>query len=271
MSTVEELEAPAKSENDKKSYRVIRLENGLKALLISAPVDDGNATDSNKKAACALCVDVGYFSDPFDVQGLAHFLGLQFCLFSKLLQYAFSISSFRFLSTFPFAEHMIFLGSEKYPIENEFEQFMQKSGGSDNASTDDDVTTFYFHVSEHLLDDALDRFSNLIKAPLLLKESMMREREAVDSEFSSRKAAESLRQMQILAQLSRKSHPFAQFDCGNLKTLKDDIDDETLHEKVRDFKTRHYSAHRMQICVQSEESLDALQVSHSNAMTIDTS
>lgn len=123
---VEVMETPIKSENDKKSYRVIRLSNGLTALLISDPTqasesdeqvkqdeaaatsggvqeeeseeeeDDGNDADNEstdnennddegenarkdqkrgKLAACSLCVDVGSFSDPRDIQGLAHFLG----------------------------------------------------------------------------------------------------------------------------------------------------------------------------------------------------
>lgn len=88
MSTVEVFEVPDKSENDKKSYRVIRLINGLKVLLISTStqsipteqlinstnVEDENESD-NKLAACSLCVDVGSFSNPRDIQGLAHFLG----------------------------------------------------------------------------------------------------------------------------------------------------------------------------------------------------
>lgn len=37
MSSIEVMDTPDKSENDKKLYRVIRLENGLKALLISNP------------------------------------------------------------------------------------------------------------------------------------------------------------------------------------------------------------------------------------------
>lgn len=113
MDSVEVMETPDKSENDKKSYRVIRLKNGLKALLISDPTqkaalpsDDADkftaaATTSDdeeeseeseqsdddemessshgekrgKLAACSLCVDVGSFSDPREIQGLAHFLG----------------------------------------------------------------------------------------------------------------------------------------------------------------------------------------------------
>lgn len=86
MGLVEILEAPLKPEYDKKSYRVIRLSNGLTAILVSTQEnalnkseDDVNKTKhvSNhpKKSACTLRVDVGSFSNPRDVQGLAHFIG----------------------------------------------------------------------------------------------------------------------------------------------------------------------------------------------------
>merc|ERR1719450_1537321 len=57
-----------------------------------------------KMSAAALCVHMGSFSDPEDVPGLAHFL-----------------------------EHMVFMGSKKFPGENEFESFIAKNGGYDNA------------------------------------------------------------------------------------------------------------------------------------------
>lgn len=112
---IEVLETPDKSEFDKKSYRVIRLENGLKALLISDQENDSKSIDflkcivkgshkddkstaatsssssddesdtegsdgedeheSEKLSAFCLTVDVGSYSDPRDVQGLSHFLG----------------------------------------------------------------------------------------------------------------------------------------------------------------------------------------------------
>lgn len=159
-----------------------------------------------------------------------------------------------------FSEHLIFLGCEKYPNENVFEEFMQKSGGESNAETQSDNTTYYFKVREQFLEASIDRLANLLKAPLLLKDSMNREREAVDSEFANEKISDYLRRREVVASLTQPGHPYEKFTCGNLKSLKGNIDDEVLLKKVKDFKARHYLAHRMYICVQSAQSLDDLQV-----------
>lgn len=251
-------------------FRCIKLPNGITALLISDPsaienvetenastngniieneVDaevtgtesddsDGNSTDSDeeddekkKLAAFSLCVDVGSFSDPPEIQGLAHFL-----------------------------EHMIFMGSTKYPEENAFDQYIKKHGGSDNAATYCEETVFYFEITEEWLDGAVDIFSNLFKSPLLAKEAMTREREAVESEFSTRIQNDDIRKEQLLGSLGQPNHPCSIFTWGNLKTLKENIDDEELYRKVHEFRKRHYSAHRMYLSVQARMSLDMLQV-----------
>lgn len=59
----DQLEAPAL---DDRSYRVIRLPNKLEALLVHDPETD--------KASAAVNVNVGSFSDPDDMAGLAHAL-----------------------------------------------------------------------------------------------------------------------------------------------------------------------------------------------------
>jgi nardilysin len=41
---------------------------------------------------------------------------------------------------------MVFMGSEKYPDENDFDNFIQKYGGSSNACTDCETTVFYFET-----------------------------------------------------------------------------------------------------------------------------
>lgn len=171
------------------------------------------------------------FSDPRDIQGLAHFL-----------------------------EHMIFMGSKKYPNENEFEQYIKRSSGFDNAETDCEETFYYFEVSEKYLDGALDRFSNLFKEPLMLKECMKREREAVESEFQSKMQKNDVRREQLLSSLGNANHPSSIFTWGNRKTLQENVSDDELHCRVHEFRKRHYSAHRMYVCIQARLPLDDIQV-----------
>ena len=49
---------------------------------------------------------------------------------------------------------MLFLGTEKYPKEEEYEDFLGRNGGASNAYTDMEDTNYYFNVSP--LDHADD-------------------------------------------------------------------------------------------------------------------
>ncbi|XP_014231468.1 nardilysin [Trichogramma pretiosum] len=280
---VEYLEAPFKSESDKKEYRVIKLPNGLVALLISDPSgaqesqgkeaatsdeeteddeehDEEDKTDEEgddesegscfeedeesgvekkgkksseegeKMAACALCVGVGSFSDPPEIPGLAHFL-----------------------------EHMVFMGSKKYPEENEMDQFLKKRGGSNNACTDCEQTTFYFEIPEKHLFPAMDRFAQFFISPLMNRDAISRERESVESEFRMAFTHDSNRKDQLFCTFAQPDHPAAKFAWGNLTTLRDNVEEDKLYSSLHAFRERHYSAHRMTLAVQSQNSLDTLE------------
>lgn len=69
---VEVLQTPLKSPSDCKNYKLIRLPNGLRAVLVQPP-SSGNENVSGETAVC-LCIDSGSFDDPKSVQGLSHFL-----------------------------------------------------------------------------------------------------------------------------------------------------------------------------------------------------
>lgn len=100
-TAVSVMTSPITSNSDKKSYRLIKLENGLKALLIhhefevheheedeakmstsesetehTESEDEEEEHEREKLAAVALCVGAGSFQDhEFGIEGLAHFVG----------------------------------------------------------------------------------------------------------------------------------------------------------------------------------------------------
>uniref|UniRef100_A0A1A9W6A1 Nardilysin n=1 Tax=Glossina brevipalpis TaxID=37001 RepID=A0A1A9W6A1_9MUSC len=271
-ASVKYLEIPDKSENDKKLYKTLVLPNDLKVLLVSDPSpvphdgftsssydstgdscaeesstsDEGEETDCSgtdsgdtdsddsegdeKLAAVALLVDVGSFSEPTQYQGLAHFL-----------------------------EHMIFMGSKKYPTENAFDAYIKKCGGFDNANTECEETLYYFEVAEKYLDSSLDYFTALLKNPLMLKEAMTRERNSVESEFQQTLHDDEARRDQLLASLANKNFPHNTFTWGNLKSLKEEVDEDELHKTLHEFRERHYSAHRMYLCIQARLPIDEME------------
>jgi hypothetical protein len=97
---------PYRSEIDCKDYLLVTLSNGLRALLVSsAPLltlheqkkktpagkDDNDGDMTSIKAAAALAVQVGSFSDPLHVEGAAHYLEVSLTL-SRSLSFSFSLS-----------------------------------------------------------------------------------------------------------------------------------------------------------------------------------
>lgn len=67
------------------------------------------------------------------------------------------------------------------------------------------------------------------------------------------------RREQIIGALAPPGHPAGYFLWGNLVTLRDNISDEVLYEKVHEFRKRHYSAHRMTVAVQARLPLSTLE------------
>ncbi len=261
------LPSPDKSESDKKTYKVIRLANNLTALLVSdgpelyhiedfykipdsssessysssseEEIDDDPAYEScqtlenvknDKFAACALSVNVGGFCDPAEIPGLAHFL-----------------------------EHMVFMGSNKYPKENQFDVFIQKHGGSTNAVTSCECTTFYFDCNVRHLFKALDMFSQFFISPLLKKESMVREREAVDSEFDLATSSDSARIEQLIGMFASDENPAGKFTWGNSRTLKDRVSENELYKSLQAFHEKYYSANLMTLAILAKLPIDTLE------------
>lgn len=154
---------------------------------------------------------------------------------------------------------MIFMGSKKYPLENKLDEFITKNGGNSNAWTENEYTAFYFEIVERSLIEAIDIFSQLFVSPLILKNSMQKEIEAVESEFQNTINDDGTRIYQMLASLAHESHPASTFSWGNLNSLQTDSNNDELNDKLHEFRKLHYVAENICLCIESRLELDHLQ------------
>lgn len=208
---------PVKASTDHSEYRHLVLDNDLRVVLLSDP-------DLNKSSA-SLVAGVGSYNDPEDRAGLAHFL-----------------------------EHMLFLGSEKFPDESEYGNFLKSNGGYSNAYTSGDHTNYHFEISHQAFEGALDRFAQFFVAPLFNAKFTAREMNAVDSEFEKNLQSDLWRQQQIFRTLVREDHPEHHFSIGNLKTLTG-----IERKEFVAFYNRYYSANQMALAMTSNNSLDQME------------
>lgn len=207
--------------SDPRTYRVLQLENGLQVLLASDP--------TASTAAAALTVQCGTFQDPLERLGLAHF-----------------------------HEHMLFLGTEKYPKEDEYSRYLSEHGGDSNAFTMSEYTTYYFKVGSPFLEGALDRFAEFFISPTFDPSGIEREMKAVDSESTNYSTEDGWRLLQVLKATAAEEHPFFRFDVGNLDTLGAE-DLPGTREQLVDWNKNHYQAGAMKLAVVGQQPLEELE------------
>ncbi|RWR80472.1 nardilysin-like protein isoform X1 [Cinnamomum micranthum f. kanehirae] len=194
--------------------------------------EDEEPTDKKTRgAAAAMCVGMGSFSDPSEAQGLAHFL-----------------------------EHMLFMGSSKFPDENEYDSYLSKHGGSSNAYTEAEYTCYHFEVNREFLEGALKRFSQFFVSPLIKAEAMEREVLAVDSEFNQALQSDACRLQQLQCHTSSLGHPFNRFFWGNKKSLSDAMEKGVnLREQIFRLYKENYHGGLMKLVIIGGEPLDILE------------
>ncbi len=210
-----------RSPNDERQYRALALDNGLRVLLVSDPDTD--------KSAASLSVRVGSFQNPPEREGLAHFL-----------------------------EHMLFLGTEKYPEPGEYQAFIGAHGGAHNAYTSLEETNYFFDIDAAHLVPALDRFSQFFVAPRFDAAYVDRERHAVESEYRLKIKDDSHRAWDVLRELVNPQHPLSMFSVGDLTTLAD-RPGRSVRDDLLAFYQRYYSANLMTLVVLGREPLNELQ------------
>lgn len=202
---------------DESRTRRLVLPNGIRVLLLSDP--------KLNVSSVALAVGVGSLADPPQRQGLAHFL-----------------------------EHMLFLGTEKYPEITGFDAYLQSNSGVHNAYTAEDHTNYFLEIRHEAFEGAIDRFAQFFIAPLFDARYTEREMNAVASEHQVNLENDRWREQQVRAQAYAPGHPARHFGTGSKETLEGVTRDELLA-----FYRSHYSANRMTLALAGSAGLDQLE------------
>ena len=125
--------------------RIVELAGGLRATLVHQP----QAT----RAAALARVSAGSHHEPPSFAGLAHLL-----------------------------EHLLFRGSQRYQGDDRLMAWVQRQGGSVNATTLARHSAFFFDVAADNLSDGVARLRDMLQAPLLSSHDIQREVAVIDAE-----------------------------------------------------------------------------------------
>ena len=194
-----------------------RLSNGLEVLLVSDPSAD--------QSAASIAVKAGSWDDPVAYPGMAHF-----------------------------CEHMLFMGTEKYPSENEFSALISNYGGTTNAFTAPNRTVYMFSSEQEGFLPILDRFAHFFIDPLFNPSGISREMHAVDQEFAKNIENDWWREYMIFKETGNPDHPNRMFSTGNSQTLA-----QIPQSSLKQWHKRNYGANRMHLVLYSSIPLESLK------------
>lgn len=207
-----------KPKGDLRTYRFATLPNGLKVVSVHDP--------KALTAAYSVSVKAGSYDDPQILPGLAHFV-----------------------------EHMVFLGSKRYPTPDGYDNYIKGHAGSLNAYTANEVTVFYTELLQEAVEEGMDRFSDFLRAPLFDATYMDKEVHAVDSEHAKNVQDPERRVFAVLEDLAAPESPVSQFHTGDLQTLKHEAKTSDIRAELRKWFREHYCPSRMSLATYGSEPL----------------
>jgi insulysin len=170
------------------------------------------------KTVISVSINAGSFNNPKKYDGLAHFL-----------------------------EHMLFMGSKKYPNENYYFETLNKHGGYSNAYTDHFNTVYYFNVFNDYIFDIVDIFVQFFISPLFSEKSINKEMNAVNNEHLKNIHNEARKLYQFCLDITNKMSPLNTFATGSLETLNHN----DIRDKMIEFYKNYYTTDNMSICIVS--------------------
>jgi len=209
-------DAMVKSARDKRKFHRTVLPNGVDLLLVHQP--------GGGLGACAVDVNSGWWNDPKDIGGLAHF-----------------------------TEHLMFMGNNLVD-EGGWETRLASWGGASNAFTGATHTNFFFGAASAGFDELVEMFSEFFKTPKFSVSSVDREIDAVNAEFVMHSQEDSAVQEMLLQHLANQDLNTSMFGWGNSKTLRA-LPAEELRTRVVEYWTKYFTAPNLRVVLLSDLSI----------------
>jgi len=177
-------------------------------------------------------VRVGATSDPPVLQGLAHF-----------------------------CEHMLFLGSQKYPNGDDYFKTVTENNGHSNAYTDREMTNYFFDIHYLSFESALDVFSRFFIDPIFKEEKVNKEINSVNSEYEKNLIIDMRKKAQIFAYLTEPTNPHHRFTTGNIESLVKSAEKNglNLRDELLKFHKKYYTSDKMKLIIYTNEELDDIE------------
>jgi len=196
------------------------LASGLRVTLRHAP--------ELKRCAAALRVAAGSHDVPLAWPGLAHFL-----------------------------EHLLFLGTERFPAGQGLMAYVQSHGGQVNAQTCERTTDFFFELPPQAFSGGLERLSDMLAHPRMNPGDQRREREVLHAEFVAWSRDATARRHFALFDGVCAAHPLRAFHAGNRYSLP--LPQTEFQQALKDFHQRYYQTGQMTLSLAGPQSIDELK------------
>ena len=154
-------------------------------------------------------------------------------------------------------QHLLFMGTEKFPEEDAYNQYLDRNNGSSNAFTDNESTTFYFDVNNSALLQAMELFLSFFTCPLFNPDSVNREIQAVDNEHSKNLQSDVWRLSHLIEHLSYPDHPFHHYSRSSYPPFiietgsKETLTLSTIRDRAVAFYQTYYTPSKMFLVVLS--------------------
>ncbi|MHC8341406.1 pyrroloquinoline quinone biosynthesis protein PqqF [Pseudomonas sp. HLT2-19-2] len=196
------------------------LANGLRVTLHHVP--------DLKRSAAALRVAAGSHDVSLAWPGLAHFL-----------------------------EHLLFLGTERFPAGLGLMAYVQGHGGQVNAKTSERTTDYFFELPPQAFSGGLERLSDMLAHARMTSDDQLREREVLHAEFVAWSRDTAAQQQFSLFDGLSAAHPLRAFHAGNRYSLP--VPQPEFQQALQDVYQRFYQTGQMTLSLAGPQSFDELR------------